>query len=199
MAAYERVRRFYREQGYDSRVVVSDSDPSRPFNLSDARNRAVTAANAEVVVVADADTIPDPARLDRAIRRAPRYGRVVYPFTEYAYLGDVDPATAEDFESLPVERVYNASVGGMVVLTSGLYWELGGFDDCFTQWGYEDNAFLAVAETLAQVERLDGKVWAFSHEAERDLSRANPGSHRMMLYRYAKRDPHIMRELIKRW
>jgi hypothetical protein len=202
IAAYERVRRFYRDVGLDDLVIIADSDPLRDFNLSDARNRAVQMAGnrgAEVVVVADADTIPDFKVLMRAVKRASRYGRVIYPFTEYVYLGDVNPELLEDFNSAPIERVYTASVGGMVVLTTRLYWELGGFDDCFTRWGYEDNAFLAAAQTLAQVERLEGKVWAFSHDAERDLSGRNPGSYRMSLYRYAQRDPHLMRELVKRW
>jgi len=197
IAAYERVQQWYRDHGYY--ITEGDSRIDKPFNLAAARNDAVKRSHADIVIVADADTIPDEKNLHRAIRRARGGQRVVYPFTRYVYLGDVDPAEIEDFDQAPVERIYTESVGGLVVLTQDLYWKLGGFDDCFMQWGYEDNAFLAVAETLSFVERIDGPVYAFSHEAERDLGRTNPGAIRMRLYRFARRDPAVMRELIKRW
>lgn len=198
MAAFERVVAWYGENGYW--VTLGDSDPRRPFNLSAARNDAVRSAGfADTVVIADADTLPEPKLLAKAIHRAHRYNRIVYPFTEYHYLGEVDPLTVVDPADVPVQRVYRASVGGLVVAPVKMYWDVGGFDDCFTQWGYEDNAFLMAAEVLGQVERLNGPVWAFSHEAERDLSGNNPGGQRMLLYRYARRDPKLMRELVKRW
>jgi hypothetical protein len=199
LAAFERVVGWYEDHGYQ--VVLGDSH-HETFNLAAARNAAVRAAgDAEIVVVADADTIPEARALMRAIRRATSQPMVVYPFEHYVYLGDVDPATVdlERLAELPHEQTYTHSVGGLLVVQRQLYWELGGHDEGFRRWGYEDTAFEIVAETLARTDRITGSVYAFGHEADRDMSDANPGRSRIQLYRYARRNPKIMRELVHRW
>lgn len=193
--AFARVRRFWEEAGFT--IITADSDPALPFNLSQARNNAVRQAGTDVVIVADADTIPDLKIIDRAIR-ATKHNHVIYPFDEYIYLGERPDVATVDVETAETERIYTASVGGIMVLRRALYWDLGGHDEGFHRWGYEDTAFQLVAETLAGIERFPGKVWAFGHHAERDMTHANPGRARIMLYRFARRDEKIMRELIRR-
>lgn len=196
-AAFDRVIQWYGDRNY--RVVTADSDPALPFNLSQARNRAASEAQrtgARALVIADADTIPDEKALRSAARRALSQYRVFYPFSEYVYLepgseGWNNPADA------PVTREFHQSVGGVVVCNTHTFEVLNGFDENFRQWGYEDNAFMLAAECLVGIERIEGTVYAYGHEAERDLTSDNPGRARVRLYHFARNDKDVMRELIR--
>lgn len=196
MAAFERVMEWWRSHGLEP--VLMDSDPDKPFNLSQARNRGVRAVDTDVVFIADADTIPNYRALRTAVHLS-QYERVIYPFTEYRYLADsVDPLDDSiPLEDLPFEREYKNSYGGLMVIRPELYWAIGGHDEKFERWGFEDTAFQLAADCFFQTERVPGTVYAFNHTADRDLSTENPGRSRIGLYRYARRDPAMMRELIR--
>lgn len=189
IAAYERVRTWWTDHGY--KIVTGDSNRRKPFNVAAARNNAVRKCSG-VVIVADADTIPDETALTAAIESCA--GMVVYPFDKYRYL---TPESVDlPIDDVIVEREFASSVGGMFVTTTGTYWRLGGQDERFSRWGHEDNAFWLAADTLAFVRRISGTVYAFGHEADRDLSPENPGMARRELYRFAHGRPELMRELI---
>lgn len=192
--AFKRVKAWYEDHGYN--VITADSRKHETFNVAASRNLAVSKATSDVVVVADADTIPDEDALETtfAYLIAHPDAGVVYPFDRYRYL------TPESVE-LPqsdwvVDREYQSSVGGMIVCRRDTYWSLGGQDERFSRWGYEDNAFHLAASTLSQVDRIAGVVYAFGHDADRDLSSENPGRSRCQLYRFAEGKPDVMRELI---
>lgn len=194
LAAFEYVTNWWESNGF--RVVTGDSD--RPtFNLSAARNEAVREAQADIVIVADADTVPELGAIKAALRQLQRY-MVIYPFNSYRYLEDVEPTPDLVLGSQPGAKEWRNSVGGLFVTMTETYWSVGGHDEGFERWGYEDNAFHMAAETLGRVVRLAGTVYAFGHEAERDMSKKNPGRARVELYRYARLKPDVMRELIKR-
>lgn len=196
-AAFDRVMGWYEEHGY--RVQLADSDERLPFNLSQARNLAVGLGRqhgAKSLVIADADTIPDERALRSAARRALSQYRVFYPFTEYRYLKP-GSESVPNLANAGLVREFHQSVGGVVVCNIKTFDEVGGFDERFTQWGYEDNAFMLAAECLIGIERIEGTVYAFGHEADRDLSTDNPGRARVRLYQFARSDKAVMRELVK--
>ncbi len=174
-------------------VVSADSDPAKPFNVSEARNNAVALAGTSAVIVADADTIPDRDALGFVLQRLER-GQVVYPFNRYRYIDKHDPGV--EVEGMTASKEWGNSVGGLVVAMRESYWDIGGFDERFDRWGYEDNAFYLAANTLARVARVPGTVHAFGHDADRDLTPDNPGRSRMELYRFANRRPDLMRQLV---
>jgi hypothetical protein len=193
LAAYWVVVDWWRAK--DFRVILGDSDPALPFNVSAARNAAVSKATTRAVIVADADTIPDLGSLQVVLSRMEE-GRVVYPFNRYRYVDRLpDPL---DLANLEHSKEWVNSVGGLLVTTPSTYWSVGGFDERFERWGYEDNAFYLAASTLATVARTAGTVYAFGHDADRDISPTNPGKSRIELYRYANRRPDLMRELVMR-
>ncbi|QAX93509.1 glycosyltransferase [Mycobacterium phage Stubby] len=212
--AFELVQRWWKAWGFD--VFVADSDPALPFSLSEARNNAVRLMDQSelgpgVVIVCDADTIPQRMVIQKAIQIASEPGHVVYPFTDYRYINNQWAAQAEhvnndtlcetDFSVATPIWTKEHSVGGILVTHSKTYWELGGMDEKFERcWGFEDNAFVAVADTLAKVIRLDGQVYSFSHDVEgagRDWSKLNPNYWRNELYRMCWGNTKLMRELIK--
>lgn len=196
LAAHTRVREFWRHHGFT--VVEADSARAKPFSRSRARNNAVRKATTDVVIVADADTIPEPAVICEAVALAEK-DCVIYPFTEYVCV----PASAvkADLTMVEPERIWLDSPGGIVVTNTTTYWKLGGSDERFERcWGFDDTAFYAAAQTLSRVIRLPGTVWSFQHGVDggRDPSEENPNYWRNELYTFATGRPEIMRELIKR-
>lgn len=189
LAAFERVTHWWKANGFNT--VLADSG-HEPFNLAASRNLAVSRSTTDSVVVADADTLPDLGALHNALSDPEG---VVYPFTRYRYLPP-GSETVTDLVAVKPEREFTASVGGLIVCTRDTWNLLGGQDERFWRWGYEDNAFMLAAQTLLSTRRVAGTVFAFGHSADRDMSQGNPGWARIQLYRFAKGRPEIMRELI---
>jgi predicted glycosyltransferase involved in capsule biosynthesis len=181
-------------------IILADSDPDKHFNLAQARNNAARKAKSDVLVFADCDTIPESdTQITTAIKLAQQQADVVYPFEEYVYLPhDAVGARYDDLAEVTPIRTRVHSVGGIIVARVDSFLELGGFDECFTQWGFEDTAFMMAARTLGTVMRVPGKVYHLGHEVPegRDYSEKNPGYWRNELYRFADGKPELMRALI---
>ena len=206
---YERVREFWDEVGWP--VVTADSD-TEVFSLAQARNNAVRLADADVVVISDADTIPTLANVRQAV--ADPVG-ICWPFTNYRIL---DPRYLDvPFDQLAGCPIVNdwdgegfVGVGGCLITTSKEFWRLGGQPPEFIGWGWEDTAFTYIAQTLSTVRRIDGHIYAFEHNthAEKylDAKSDSPGWDRdndrnidlVKTYRAAIGRAWLMRELIKR-
>ncbi|MGW4718864.1 galactosyltransferase-related protein [Nocardia sp. NPDC004260] len=191
LAAFQRVEAWWRATGFN--IVTGDSG-HEPFNLAATRNLVVGKATSDVVVVADADTIPDLAALRDALANP---DGVVYPFTRYRYLPAGHEADA-DLMAIKPDKEFTSSVGGLLVCRRETWDLLGGQDEGFRQWGYEDNAFLLAAQTLSTVRRVQGTVFAFGHTADRDMTAQNPGRSRIELYKFANGRRDVMRELVRR-
>lgn len=196
-AAFERVLTWYADRGY--KTCRHDSDPTRPFNLSQARNRGAAMATTErILVIADADTIPDERALHSAVRRAHTQMVVFYPFTTYHSL-PAEAVNEEILGAIKPKKSYPGSVGGICVMHRNVFIQLGGFDEHFTSWGYEDNAFELAAEAVVGTERINGDIYSFDHGNEhRDMTKENPGRTRIKLYHFARHDRPLMIELLRR-
>lgn len=158
--AYGKIREFWAATPYN--VIIADSDPRKPFNRAQARNRGVEKATSGVVVICDADTVPDLTVVRRAI--ASPLG-VIWPFTEWCEI----PANWPDNVMLaPILNRSSKAAGGCWVTTPNQYWRLGGQDERCDSWGWEDRAFHAVAQTLAQCRNLPGVLYSYAHKADRN-------------------------------
>jgi hypothetical protein len=125
MAAYQRVLEFWWPTGWP--VITADS-ATEIFSLSQARNNAVAQAKTDVVVICDADTIPDMSNIKAAV--ADPVG-VCWPFTIYRVL-------APEHIEVPFKKLAEVpwlyqwggdganGVGGCLITTTGEYWRLGG-------------------------------------------------------------------------
>ncbi len=122
---------------------------------------------------------------------------MTWPFATYRHI-PAQYVDSADLMSAPVDQEYVGSVGGIFVTRRETYWDLGGMDEGFVRWGYEDSAFYLVARTLSTVNRLPGIIFSFNHSADRDVTDNNPNKHRYQLYEFAFGKPQVMRELVKR-
>lgn len=161
----------YRELLPDADVVDVDTDHT-PFCLAACRNRAVQLAEAggyDVVVLADADTLPERGPLLAAIEQA-RYSRFVHlPYNEYRSLRRdgtnqfLAGRALEDCNHLVVPF----ATSGVYVTTPAAWWASGGQDEHMLGWGMEDVAWLVAHRTLlgAEPARHEGRVYALHHES----------------------------------
>ena len=146
--------------------ILVDS-PSPVFSLAAARNRAFELSGG-VVVVCDADTVPDGDALLAAIDLARTSPSVILPFTLFRALtpeateevlaGDRAPRDAADLLTL------DWSVGGVQVASVATWTALGGQDERFTGWGCEDTAFYLTSLARERPhQRVEGQIHHLWH------------------------------------
>lgn len=129
----ERVRAFARTvehygDTYPLRIVDSGH---QPYNRAASRNLGVRAAQQagwQVVAVHDADMIVPPEAIAQAAEHALETGGFIYPYTDYIGL---------DEHGNKRRRTSNCP-GGIYVCTPEAWWSVGGMDEGFVEWGWED-------------------------------------------------------------
>lgn len=186
--------------------IVEGHHDQGAFNRSAALNLAVRLAppDWQVAIVIDSDVIIDPARVREAIRLGHEQGKVVYPHdirkdlhargTEAVMAG-----YARSWERF-VHKRYPDMVSSVVIVPRRLWDEIGGFDETFRGWGYEDTAFDAAARTFGDgTLRLRGEVWHLWHPTAREGKPGSPewrlNSTRGARYRAAAGDREAIRAL----
>lgn len=176
--ALEKVKRWYRAFfGHFVQTITADSDG--PWSLARARNIGVLMAKSDVVIISDADVVPEFGPLCEAIGACLSSGYVHLPYTTYRN---------GDFQ-------WNGSVGGIYVTTPGTWNALGGQDDRFTGWGGEDHAFVYAHQTLlgAPMPRHEGVLTHFPHPSppEKSVDHLNYQKMAALLERYANANGDI--------
>lgn len=171
LAAFDAVVAWYREHLGDIRILTIDSDDAL-FNLSRCRNLGIASIDDpnEVVVVGDADTVPQLAPLLEAIEAAATDDFVHLPYTEYHWLGREGTAqllSGSDPADCGFELVRGAC-SGVYVTTPRTWWSHNGQDERFRGWGFEDAAWYLAHETLLgeAPRRHEGAVYALHHETQ---------------------------------
>jgi len=200
--AFRRVVEWYSRILPAFRLVPLDTGDDL-FSLSRIRNLAVTRASKadDVIVISDADTLPEREPLMAAIAAAPRSGRVHLPYTAYHWLGPSGTAQSEAgraLEDCDYEIVHDACSG--VYVTTRSTWEShGGQDERFRGWGFEDSAWYLAHQTLlgASPQRHEGVVYALHHVVERrDGPQFDRNVELMERYVRAAGDRREMRRLV---
>jgi glycosyltransferase involved in cell wall biosynthesis len=192
----------------DFEIRVGDSEGDS-FSRSAARNNAAAAATGDVFVICDADTLWNPEPLGKAVEFAAQ-GAWVLPYTMYYNL--TEDFTTEVLEG-PVERqlvvpsegqydhALDYVVSGTVVLASDAFRAVGGYDERFIGYGWEDDAFADVLTALVGPPlRIEGPVWHLFHP----VLNGDPFNHphkeynRALAQRYKRlvHSPQGMRRLI---
>jgi len=153
------------------------------FNRSAAINRAAGLADWEqprpwdVAVIIDADVINDPERTRRGVEEAVATGRMVLPFDVRHDLNQagsrmVQAGWSGNWGKL-VHRTYTDMVSSVVIVSRELWDRVGGFDETFVGWGFEDNAFAAACQTFSGQPplKLPGELWHLWHPTAREGKR----------------------------
>lgn len=170
--AFRIVTEWYQENLPEADIIAVD-DGRVPFCLSGTRNlgvRQAEAAGADIVILNDADTVPELSALRFAIYKAMRDDRVVLPYNEYHSLQDI--GTNQFVKGTPLSECHSIVVkgacSGVYVFQPKVWWSHYGQDERFRGWGFEDAAWFAAHTTLIGREprRVAGRVFAFTHKSE---------------------------------
>ena len=172
------------------------------FVLAACRNRGIARHDPdEVVVVCDADTLPEPEPLRAAVAAAGTSGLVHLPYTQYRWLGGSGdaqlragvPADACDHE------IVVGACSGVYVTTPRTWARHGGQDERFRGWGFEDAAWNLAHRALlgAAPVRHEGNVYALHHTPEvRAGARYEANAAHMERYRALEGDADAMAQLV---
>lgn len=189
-------------------VVLGDSG-HEPFNRGASVNRAAAAARGDVFLIADADTAFVPELIEMAVDLAIREDTWVLPYSTYVNLDAASteqllagsPDVAIEPDRVTADFRLKDAVSGLIVLTRAGFERMGGYDEGFRSWGYEDRAFESAANTLLNPgERILGHCFHLWHTpGERfDQPHILHNRDRAESYRLALGNVDRMRQLVGR-
>lgn len=152
--------------------IYEGASPAGPFQRSAACNDAARQAGAwDVGIVLDTDVILNPEAVTEAVALSADTGRMVLPHNERVDLSRWGTQRVLDGERGPwrtpkmVAHVWTPSDSSCVVVPRALWGEVGGFDERFVGWGYEDTAFRIACERAAgPAIVLEQEVFHLWHE-----------------------------------
>lgn len=159
--------------------IVEGHHYEGPFNRSKAINTAARLADEDglwdIAVVIDSDVLVKMSQFRAAIETVRRTGLVTWGHRRWRSIGeewtgrvlkdhmdlgaDVD---ATDIDIL-VERTNPISWSCCIAIPRAVWDDLGGFDERFVGWGFEDMAFQSVICGLYGWERIEGDVYHLWH------------------------------------
>lgn len=203
------VKRRYERLFPEAEIVVGRNE-DQPFNRGAARNDAFKRSTGDMLLIADADVVCDVNLVWRAVCMTTRGRRWMIPYSTYYNLDKVTsdrivagapetPVPPED--RLGYDHKLSAAVAGQLVVPRVAYEEVGGYDERYVGWGYEDTDFAITLNTLwAPVERLDGRCLHLWHDVtnanfEQPMIQVNMNLHRQ--YEKCKGNALRMREWIR--
>jgi len=203
LAAIDAVVDWYVQNFGDVDIRTIDSDDEL-FNLARCRNLGIDSIEdaGEVVVINDADTIPQLEPLLEAIAAAATSGLVHLPYTRYHWLGTHGTAqftAGTALDECDYELV-NGACSGVYVTTPQSWWSHGGQDERFRGWGFEDAAWYVAHETLLHEvpRRHAGVVYALHHAAQaREGEQYDANAALMEQYHEARSSRDAMRQLVE--
>lgn len=182
-------------------VMLADSH-GQPFSRAGSRNIGVRDSKADVVVVLDADAIVEQEPVHSAIRAAAD-GRLHLPYTAVRLLTQAGSETILSYGADPAGAeawfTNTQSVGGCVVVAYETWRAVGGWDERFIGWGFEDTAFWAAVDTLYGTVRHHGTLHDLWHPDGREIGSARYQAGQALCERYtsAQGNPVAMRRLIE--
>ena len=162
------VLEWYKTNLPDIEIVFANASediwlPSASRNIGVKRAQE---ACADVVIINDADTIPEIESLLEAIENCQKDKLIHLPYRycKYYTMGESEKYyDGTDINLL--KRSLHDSNGGVWVFTPETWWSVGGMDEKFQQWGKEDTA-LEIAHTViknTKFIRHDGFIYCFGH------------------------------------
>lgn len=196
----------------EAEVVVSSDgrEGGADFNRARARNRALTMASHDMVVMADADTLFVPRKIREATRLIAQGGASwVFPFVTYynanaAWTAQAltrSPAWTPREDEVAYDHRLRTTEAGFLVLTRAAIERVNGWDERFEVWGYEDRAITLALNTLwGDYSRLPGFVVHLDHEGPRFDSPGIEVNQRLHeRYVRANANPQKMQALVHEW
>jgi hypothetical protein len=162
-----------------------------PFNRSAAINTAARlAGNWDVGLVIDADIFLRVSQVREAIKGAAA-GKVTWGHRRWRgfaedhtkrvlnprHVIDFGPEIDRDDMDIYVERTTPRSWSCLIAIPRAIWDDMGGFDERFVGWGYEDMAFKSTVTSLYPWDLVEGDVYHLWHpRSEERIVKGEPGA-----------------------
>jgi len=187
--------------------IFYSNKPGKYWNAGASRNDGVKKAqeaHCDVIIVNDADTLPEIQPLLKAIKDCQEDGMIHNPYNLCKYF---DKETSERFYNgedikLLKHKLFPDANGGIWVCTPETWWSIGGMDEKFLQWGGEDSVF-EIAHKIIKGKNFtkhDGYIYCLGHnKQEKEEGFSLNYSKNVELYwkYYSISSPEIMLDLVK--
>lgn len=175
-------------------IVEGTCEGERWARAPAVNDAARKAGRWDVAFIADCDTIPDHEGIFRAVTWVRSTGGGARPHDERYMLTAVGSIVAvqrgvEALEPKHFERQWAG--GGLDVVTREAFDAVGGFDERYKGWGYEDSEFHVQLVAHARWDRLPGECWHLWHPT--NDNKPDPASIAMFRETQAKHKPALDR------
>jgi len=183
--------------------VYTGDDGGNPFSRAAAINNAASQApNADVYIVADADVLVVREQVEKAIAMALEGPGYVQPFDTYIPLDAQDTYWVWQRQAVPHNLAHRpratwVSVSACQVMSRQTFEAVGGFDERFRDWGYEDSAFdLRMTREQAPRRNVAGPAWHLFHPFTVRDTKANVGLWTEYMDQYQVKIPKILHRVV---
>lgn len=189
---FNKVVAWYQENLPEANMYFPDRSGS-VWSMSGSRNDGVELAQhdkCEVIIVNDADTIPQIEPLRKAIVAAYMDDLMHNPYTEYRALTEKSVSQIKAGVA-PEDCDYDVIQGacsGVNVFTPDAWWKLGGNDEKFKGWGYEDTAMRRAHQVINKSDYVahPGFVVSFYHDLQPRHGDVNFENNKRLYAQYAR-------------
>lgn len=175
----------------DAEVIVTSDDGGEVFNRSQARNNGAKIASGSVLAFVDADTVFNKHTVAAGVDAIGRGAPWVIPYGTY-YRTDESSANAilntspgtvlmdhlytytHVFDYPPTR--YEEAISGLILIPREKFLDMGGYNEGFSGWGYEDRAFVSAADLLVgrHMRCFEGSVFHLWHPEPHASTWRNP-------------------------
>ncbi|MFE9735465.1 galactosyltransferase-related protein [Streptomyces sp. NPDC005863] len=186
-------------------AIHLDADSGhRQFSRAGSRNegiRQAEAAGADIVVLCDADTLPEGEPLLAAIADT-EDGVLHLPYSWYRGLsrdGTQAHLAGAPAADCPTDLAHEWATGGILVIRPDAWWRAGGMDERFEGWGFEDAAFRIASDALlGPTVRHAGAITHLWHPQESGLGSPQHVANGQLCQRYvdATGKPDDLRKVV---
>ncbi len=200
------IRSYWSTYFSDFEIIECDSCDDK-FSRSKSRNQGIDRANGDFIIIADADTIVPVDSVVTSLLHLRHTEAPSWVIAYQWYYNLTEERTKEvvgelrQSPSIPQEGEYDHRLtawAGMLVLPRGAL-EVVRYDERFTGWGGEDNAFQYAVDTLwGPFERVGSHAIHLWHPRGEDFASEDwPANQKLMnRYRMAAGKPQKMLQLV---
>ena len=171
--AFKWIKQYYERTMPEAELCLGIMDNEK-INKSQAVNLAAKKATREIFVIADADIVYDPKLIVKAIEVLNEAAWVV-PFTKIYEIEKSGtkrllqsepnwPIDVKSKECTKANWLYSGFAGKLIVIPRVNFEAVGGFDERFSGWGGEDDAFSLSVQTLCgNLANIKGEIYHVWH------------------------------------